>query len=296
MYLAEGTGTLIHVETFPKRVCGRAPELHLAGLNHVCVDLYHGHSTPLAVCDDTPARTVSVLPHAFLTPRQHDNATTPREPTGVPTGMMSTMHATPTDSLDVATFANPVQQRRFVTAMKRIAADRAAGNPVRVFISAAPRTMNSPKWDSWLTQITESLPAGVEILHYRNVFNERPYDWESIVGELDGLIIVGKQKRPGSRVYLLGPIARLELRSLIARKPVLLYGHNLGLVPVIDCKSQVLAPEEAPRLKLIAPKRWRADSETLSAAFKALDAGLEEEEPQPHSLPHLAHPFTAPPR
>ncbi|MEJ8653624.1 hypothetical protein WKI65_37670 [Streptomyces sp. MS1.AVA.3] len=214
--------------------------------------------------------------------------------------MMSTMHATPTetDSLDVATFANPVQQRRFVTAMKRIAADRAAGNPVRVFISAAPRTMNSPKWDSWLTQITESLPDGVEILHYRNVFNERPYDWGSIVEDLDGLIIVGKQKRPGSRVYLLGPIARLELRSLIARKPVLLYGHNLGLVPVIDCRSQVLAPEEAPRLKLIAPKRWKTDSETLSAALKALnpDAGLEEEESQPHSLPHLAHPFTAPPQ
>ncbi|WP_432003958.1 hypothetical protein [Streptomyces sioyaensis] len=214
--------------------------------------------------------------------------------------MMSTMHATPTetDSLDVETFANPVQQRRFATAMERIAADRAASNPVRVFISAAPRTMNSPKWDSWLTQITEALPDGVEILHYRNVFNERPYDWGSIVEDLDGLIIVGKQKRPGSRVYLLGPIARLELRSLIAKKPVLLYGHNLGLIPVIDCKNQVLAPEEAPRLKLIAPKRWKTDSETLSAALKALNpnAGLEEGESQRHSLLHLAHPFTAPPQ
>ncbi|MGA5564313.1 hypothetical protein ACPCUV_24550 [Streptomyces platensis] len=265
------------------------------------MDLYHGHSTPLSVCNDTPARTVSALTHAFLTLRQRDNGTTPHDRTGVPTGMMSTMHATPTetDSLDVETFANPVQQRRFATAMERIAADRAAGDPVRVFISAAPRTMNSPKWDSWLAQITEALPEGVEILHYRNVFSDNsPYDWGSIVEDLDGLVIVGKQKRPGSRVYLLGPIARLELRSLIARKPVLLYGHNLGLIPVIDCKSQVLAPEEAPRLKLIAPKRWRADSETLSAAFKALDpnAGLEEEEPQSHSLPHLAHPFTAPPR
>ncbi|MFJ9855269.1 hypothetical protein [Streptomyces sp. NPDC101150] len=213
--------------------------------------------------------------------------------------MMSTMHATPTDSLDVETFANPVQQRRFVTAMERLASDRAAGNPARVFISAAPRTMNSPKWDSWLTQIAESLPDGVEILHYRTVFNDnRPYDWGSIVEDLDGLIIVGKQKRPGSRVYLLGPIARLELRSLIARKPVLLYGHNLGLIPVIDCKSQVLAPEEAPRLKLIAPKRWKQDSTTLQAALRALAPASEDTRTGrlDEVGSHLAHPFVAPPR
>ncbi|WP_239010453.1 hypothetical protein [Streptomyces sp. 769] len=209
------------------------------------------------------------------------------------------MHATLTDPLDVDTFAKPAQQLRFAAAMERIAASRTPGAPARVYISAAPRTMNSPKWDSWLTQITEELPDGVEILHYRNtVTNDRPYDWDSLVEGLDGLVIVGKQKRAGGRVYLLGPIARLELRSLIARKPVLLYGHNLGLIPVIDCKSQVLAPQDAPRLKLIAPKRWKKDSTTLQAALHALTPISEDTGTGQHTsvVDHLAHPFAAPPR
>ncbi len=213
--------------------------------------------------------------------------------------MMSSMHAALTDPLDVETFAKAVQQHRFATAMQRIAASRVPDAPVRIYISAAPRTMNSPKWASWLTQITEQLPDGVEILHYRSVFTaDRPYNWDSVVEGIDGLVVVGKQKRPGSRVYLLGPIARLELRSLIARKPVFLYGHNLGLIPVIDCRSQVLAPEDAPRLKLIAPKRWQRDTLTLKAALNAVNpASAEAEQATRMSAPgHLAHPFAAPPR
>ncbi|GAA1924089.1 hypothetical protein GCM10009753_66730 [Streptantibioticus ferralitis] len=208
------------------------------------------------------------------------------------------MQATPTDPLDVDTFANPVQQARFAVAMERIAADRAPGAPVRVYVSAAPRTMNGPKWDKWLERITEELPAGVEVFHYRNVFTEdRPYDWADFAEHIDGLIVVGKQKRAGSRVYFLGPIARLELRSLIARKPVLLYAHSLGLIPVIDCRSQVLSPEDAPRLKLIAPKRWKPDTRTLRAAFNALTPNnTVDEEPQADVSVHLAHPFAAPPR
>jgi hypothetical protein len=240
---------------------------------------------------------VSPLARAFLTHRQPENAL-PRKLMGVSTGMMNTMHATP-DPLDVETFAEPVQQRRFVTAMERIAADRVPGAPVRVYVSAAPRTMNNPKWDSWLAQITAQLPDSVEILHYRNVFNDdRPYDWDSLVDGIDGLVIVGKQKRAGSRVYLLGPIARLELRSLIARKPVLLYGHNLGIIPVIDCQNQVLAPEDAPRLKLIAPKRWQQDTTTLKAAIKALTpASMDTEAEQRVDMPdHFANPFAASPR
>lgn len=193
---------------------------------------------------------------------------------------MSIMHATPTNPLDVETFAKPAQQRRFAAAMERIAANRSPGTPVRVYISAAPRTMNNPKWDSWLAQIAAELPNGVEILNYRNTFtDDRPYDWEPVAEKIDGLVVVGKQKRPGSRVNLLGPIARLELRSLIARSPVLLYGHNLGLIPIIDCQSQLLAPKDVPRLKLIAPKRWQRDSPTLQAALDALrPKGLCEEE------------------
>ncbi|MDH2392997.1 hypothetical protein QCN29_30320 [Streptomyces sp. HNM0663] len=209
------------------------------------------------------------------------------------------MHAT-TDLLDVETFANPVQQRRFVAAMERIAVNRATGTPVRVYVSTGPQMLNSSKWDRMLARITERLPDGVEVLHFRNTFSsDHPYDWDTVVGDLDGLVILGRQKRPGSRVFVLGPLARLELRSLVAQKPVLIYTHNLGLIPVIDCKSQVLGPEDAPRLKLIAPKRWQRDSATLKAALNALDpARAEASEKQRVDAPnHLARPFVAaPPR
>lgn len=205
--------------------------------------------------------------------------------------MMCPMHAT--DTLDVETFASPVQQRRFVKAMERIAHSRKAGTPVRVFVSAAPRIMNNPKWDGWLGSVTKALPSGVDVLHYRNAFASGQYDWESLAKGIDGLVVLGKQKRPGSRVYLLGPVARLELRSLIAQKPVLLYGHSLGLIPVIDCKSQVLAPAEAPRLKLTAPKRWKDSAGTLKAALGALNANSSVEAGESAAEPpYLMHPFT----
>ncbi|MFF3558269.1 hypothetical protein ACFYXL_33200 [Streptomyces tsukubensis] len=201
-----------------------------------------------------------------------------------------------TDSLDVETFATPAQRRRFTAAMERIAAAREpdSDSPVRVYVSAAPRTAASPKWESWLAQITEELPAGVEVLHYRSVFgDDRPYEWDRFVEQLDGLVIVGKQKRAGSRVNLLGPVARLELRSLIAYKPVLLYGHNLGLIPVIDCKSQVLRPEGTPRLKLIAPKRWKKGSATLTSALAALTPAVAAPVEETHD--HLTRPFPSVP-
>ncbi|MFE3770833.1 hypothetical protein [Streptomyces sp. NPDC059122] len=215
--------------------------------------------------------------------------------------MMTNMHATPIDPLDVETFAQPAQQRRFVAAMERIAANRAPGAPVRVYISVRPRSLNSPKGERLLARVTERLPDGVEILHHHNVFtNDRPYDWDSIVDSLDGLVVLAEPKRPGSRVYFLGPVARLELRSLIAHKPVLLDSHNLGLIPVIDCKSQVLAPQDAPRLKLTAPKGWKHDSATLKAALHALTPASKDTGTGQHAslldLDHLAHPFAAPPQ
>lgn len=299
MCVARGTGTLIHVETILSKVCGRAPECSLAGPNHVYGDRIHRHTTPLTICNDTPAPAVSPLPQGALTYRQLDGLLTRRQNTGAHTGMMTPMHATLTDPLDVETFAKPAQQRRFAAAMERLAADRPAGAPVRIYVSAAPRTMNSPKWNGWLAQITDQLPGGVEVLHYRSVFTDnRPYDWDTLVGTIDGLVVVGKQKRAGSRVYRLGPVARLELRSVIAQKPVLLHGHNLGLIPVIDCQSQVLNPEGTPKLKLIAPKRWQRDTLTLRAALDALTPSSGEVTQEERAVPpgHLAHPFGAPPR
>lgn len=244
--------------------------------------------------DGTPPPAVSPLYKGVLTHHQNDFAAVLCVINGVRTGMMSGMHETPTDPLDVDTFASPVQQSRFAQAMERIAAAREPGAPVRIYVSAAPRTMDKPNWANWLRDIAEQLPAGVQVLHYREVFGEeRPYDWDSIAPQLDGLVIVGKQKRAGSRVNLLGPVARLELRSLIAQKPVLLYGHSLGLIPVIDCKSQVLAAAKSPRLKLVAPKRWQRDSATLEAALAALTpAGADETRKGPAGTgSHLTHPF-----
>lgn len=184
--------------------------------------------------------------------------------------MQATQKPGQADPLDVETFACPEQQRRYIAAMHRLASERRPDGPVRVYVSASPKTVNDSNWQRWLKRITEDLPQGVELIHYRSAFGGAPYDWDTLAGRLDGLVVIGRPKRLGSRVHVLGPVARLELRSLVAKKPVLLFTHNLGLVPVIDCRSQVMPPPEAPRLKLIAPKRWSRHSPTLEAAIDAL--------------------------
>ncbi|OIK08213.1 hypothetical protein [Streptomyces monashensis] len=202
------------------------------------------------------------------------------------------------DPLDVETFASPTQQRRYAAAMHRIAAERRRQDAVRLYVSAAPRTISGRNWQRWLDSISGDLPAGVQICHYRTEFgDDRPYDWNLVADRMDGLVVIGQPKRVGSRVHTLGPVARLELRSLIAKKPVLLWTHNLGLVPVIDCKSQVMPPPETPRLKLIAPKRWSKDAVTLKAAFAALTPYKNALEQEQRTGPtDLAHLFAAPPR
>ncbi|GGN41200.1 hypothetical protein [Streptomyces fuscichromogenes] len=210
------------------------------------------------------------------------------------------MHATqkprPADPLDVETFARPEQQRRYIAAMDRLAADRRPATPLRVYISASPKTVNDSNWERWLARITEDLPVGVDLLHYRSAFGESAYDWDTLADQLDGLVVIGRPKRLGSRVHVLGPVARLELRSLVAKKPVLLFTHNLGLIPVVDCMSQVMSPADAPRLKLIAPKRWNRDSRTLHAALDALrptGPAMQEPEPRRTAQGHLLAPFAA---
>jgi len=212
--------------------------------------------------------------------------------------MMSGMHATQKprhdDPLDVETFARPEQRRRYIAAMNRIAVDRSPEASVRVYVSASPTTVNDSNWERWLRRITEDLPDGVELVHYRTAFEGDSYDWDTLAGQLDGLVVIGRPKRLGSRVHILGPVARLELRSLVARKPVLLFTHNLGLVPVVDCMSQVMPPSDAPRLKLTAPKRWNRDSSTLEAALDALrppGPARPEREPLRSEPTHLVTPF-----
>lgn len=278
--LQGGTGTLSHVET----PIGRRPHprrVHLAGMKNL-MELFRGHCTPTACHQDTRCPNVSSLNQGLLTPRPT---------TGAPHGMMSTMHATPNSPEDVASYATPVQQRRFITAMNRIAADRPSGAPVRVYISAAPRTQESEKWDTWVGRIRAGLPGRVELLQYEDEFTDRPYNWDSAVDSLDGLIVVGRQKRKGSRVYYLSSGVRRELKSLVATKPVLLYVHGHGLVPVIDCASQVLPERSREHLKLTAPKRWRPDSPTLAAAVDALRPASLTEVRTGIGESHLKHPF-----
>jgi hypothetical protein len=54
-----------------------------------------------------------------------------------------------------------------------------------------------------------------------------------------------------------------------------------------------MAPPEAPRLKLIAPKRWSRDSATLQAALDALRPADNGQGPEGHrdTGDHLAAPF-----
>lgn len=262
------------------------------------MDLIQGHGTPLRSHNDTPVSLVSPIEKGLLTERQEPRITCPVPQSRRRPGIMSGMHATQKpkhdDPLDVETFARPEQQRRYVAAMNRIAAERHPDTPVRIYVSASPKTVNDSNWERWLKRITEDLPDGVELLHYRSAFGECAYDWDTLADQLDGLVVIGRPKRLGSRVHLLGPVARLELRSLVTQKPVLLFTHNLGLIPVIDCRSQVMPPADAPRLKLIAPKRWNRDSNTLQAALGALrpiDPGRQEPEPPERAEDHLVAPF-----
>ena len=265
------------------------------------MDLIHGHGTPLRSHNDTPVPLVSPIGERVLTERQNPRATRPCSTPAVPPGIMSGMHASQKprqdDHLDVETFARPEQQRRYIAAMDRIAAERRCDTPVRVYVSAAPKTVRDSNWQRWLKRITEDLPEGVELVDYSSAFEGSAYDWDTLAGQLDGLVVIGRPKRLGSRVHVLGPVARLELRSLVARKPVLLFTHNMGLVPVIDCKSQVMTPPGAPRLKLIAPKRWDRGSATLRAAMNALrpegggDVVLESDQA---TVAHFSAPFSVP--
>ncbi|MET9669376.1 hypothetical protein ABZY19_29020 [Streptomyces sp. NPDC006475] len=175
----------------------------------------------------------------------------------------------PTAPTEIDSYADPLRQRRYIAAMKRIATVRRPG-PVRVYLSVAPRMRQAPAWDARLADIRRHLP-GVELLEYLDVFNDvHPYDWSQVAGTLDGLIIVAKAKRIGSNSHILGPYARGELRSLVAHKPVLLHTYRHGLVPIIDCSSGLIGPEEKRKLRLTAPNCWKPDSPTLEAALAAL--------------------------
>ncbi|MFJ8785810.1 hypothetical protein [Streptomyces sp. NPDC102476] len=204
-------------------------------------------------------------------------------------GMMGTTNIADT-AADLETYATPRQQIRFVRAMSQLANQRVAGEPVSVYISVPPEISQTPRWQQWRARIEAALPDGVRTSTFEETFRDgRQYIWDTFAESLDGLIIVGKQKRPGSRVFLVGPVARLELRAMVAHRPVLLYAHDLGLVPVVDCKPEPLPhPHKGTRLKLTVPRRWKRASETQSSALAALQPRTEA---VTRPADHLLHPF-----
>ncbi|MGX5185756.1 hypothetical protein ACWKT5_23765 [Streptomyces avermitilis] len=206
-------------------------------------------------------------------------------------GMMGTTNIADT-AADLETYATPRQQLRFVRAMSELANQRVAGRPVSVYISVPPEISQSPRWQQWRTRIDSALPDGVSTSTFAETYGDgRQYALDTFAESLDGLVIVGKQKRPGSRVFLVGPVARLELRAMVAHRPVLLYAHDLGLIPVVDCKPEPLPhPHKGTRLKLTVPRRWKRASETQISALAALQPRAEA---IVRTADHLLHPFDA---
>ncbi|MFF7249999.1 hypothetical protein ACFZBU_39625 [Embleya sp. NPDC008237] len=173
-------------------------------------------------------------------------------------------------------YASRTRRAEYVQAMKALAADRRPDTPVRVYVSVPPTVMARETWPTRLEAIRTALPAGVELLYYATAFPaDADWDqaWPAFSPTLDGLVLIGKRTKPGSMspTLQLGPVARKELRTIVARRrPVLLHTYEFGLVPIVDCRPHRRGSEGRERLKLRVPDGWDSDSATLQAALEAL--------------------------
>lgn len=210
--------------------------------------------------------------------------------------MMSTMNVTDTP---IDSYAASARRRGYVAAMRRIAADRQPGQPVRVYFSVPPEYLDRPNWEQRLDIVRSLLPAGVELLYFRTAFDpatDYSEQWPKLAETLDGLILTGLRRKPHrTREQRLGPVARRELISMVgAGKPVLLHSMDHGLVPVLDCQPERIGNEPHQRLKLTIPNAWNTQAPTLQAALDALRPSHGEEKPRPVERPvHIARPFAA---
>lgn len=201
------------------------------------------------------------------------------------------------DDAPPKSYAPPARQRGYVTAMRRIAASREPGTPVRVYLSVPPLITERDNWEERLKAVRTRLPRGVELLTYDTAFaggDDYADRWEEFAQGLDGLVLIAPQKKPGGKVYRLGPTAREELRTVVAAgKPVLLFARTYGLVPVVDCLPNRVGPPHRARTKLTVPEAWdiKAPSLTLQAALAALQPKSAEEPPLPVHADHLLQPF-----
>jgi hypothetical protein len=220
-------------------------------------------------------------------------------------GKMTSMPASPPPGWDlmdpgVATYATAAQQRAYIAAMKRIREGRRAGDPVRVYICAAPHIARRVQWEQRLAKIAHRLP-GAELLQFDDLFTPENYadKWRQEAAGFDGMVVVGSTKRGANgHVYRLGETARLEVIDMVkAGKPVLLHAKGLGLIPFVDCKIHRVGGQRL-RTKITVPDDWNpADYEpTLRAALRALRPRIPEAATTKDAPPHLVHPFAAPSR
>ncbi|MEU2514719.1 hypothetical protein [Streptomyces syringium] len=206
------------------------------------------------------------------------------------------MPAAPADTAPKS-FAPPARQRGYIAAMRQIAEDRAPGAPVRVYLSVPPLITERDNWEDRLKAVRNRLPHGIELLSYATAFADGPdyaSRWETFAAGLDGLVVIAPQKKPGGKVYRLGPAARNELRTVVAAgKPVLLFARSCGLVPVVDCQAGRVGPPHRLRTKLTVPGGWdtKTPAPTLQAALAALSPNASEEPPAPVRAAHLLNPF-----
>ncbi|MFE7805888.1 hypothetical protein ACFU51_14725 [Streptomyces sp. NPDC057430] len=206
----------------------------------------------------------------------------------------------PEDDADLATYATAAQQRAYIAAMKKIREGRKTGDPVRVYVCAAPYIARRPQWHERLAKIQHRLP-GVELLQFADLFTTDTYTekWPETVAELDGMVVVGATRHGASaRVHRLGRTARLEVIDFVkAGKPVLLHARGLGLVPFVDCRIHRVGGEVL-RTKVTVPAGWdpKDYEPTLQAALRALRPRSVESAAKTDAPPHLAHPFAVPPR
>ncbi|MEU5421109.1 hypothetical protein [Streptomyces sp. NPDC020667] len=194
-------------------------------------------------------------------------------------------------------YAPPARQRGYITAMRRIAASREPGAPVRVYLSAPPLIAERDNWEDRVKAVRTRLPRGIDLLTYGTAFTggeDYVERWEKFAQGLDGLVLIAPQKKPGGKVYRLGPTARDELRSVVAAgKPVLLFARTYGLVPVVDCLPNRVGPPHRPRTKLAVPEGWDAKTPppTLEAALAALRPKDGDAVEPPTHPAHLLNPF-----
>jgi hypothetical protein len=199
-------------------------------------------------------------------------------------GIMRGMPAQLAPADPARSYASPARQRGYIDAMRRLAAGREPGGPVRVYVSAPPMVAERTTWADRLRAVRRPLPAGVQLVTFPDLFSSSAHyyeAWEEVAATLDGLIIVALKKKQRGRVYLLGPGIRKELITFVgAGKPVLLSSSKNGLVPVIDCQPRRVGPDQRPQTKLAVPNGWTRNTPgpTLAAALAALQPKLTAEE------------------